>query len=257
MGKVTLPDGREFEQEELVALFEKLRADFPADQVEKLPKNLTKNSPRGKCAKGSRDNVSADGHYCGGYHGYAIHLDYIGHAGITDRLNSVDPFWNLDFAYHNADGSPVIDFQNGLAYYRLTILGHTRLCVGDAGGKQLTGNGHKEMFGDALRNGAMRFGVGTYLWSKSEEAARRKTGELADEISARENLSGKQDGNTMSVEDAYTQARATIERVTAEGVDSLRNLAQWAQAEGGWPADLIAEVNKRIAIASGTAKETN
>ena len=40
---------------------------------------------------------------------------------------------------------------------------------GDAQGKT-GGNATKEIIGDALRNAAMRFGIGTYLWGKSDKA---------------------------------------------------------------------------------------
>lgn len=129
--------------------WEALRRPFPPEQIEKLQK--FKNGPA---------------------------LDYIGHATITERLQEVDPEWSIDFAYHDENGMPVIDHQNGLAYFKMTVFGVTRLCVGDTGGKPLHGNGHKEMMGDAIRNGAMRFGVGTYLWSKSEEAEMKKRNPL-------------------------------------------------------------------------------
>lgn len=126
--------------------WEQLRRPFPPEQIEKLQK--FKNGPA---------------------------LDYIGHATITERLQECDPEWGIRFAYHHKEtGLPVIDYDNGYAWFILTVFGVDRLCIGDTGGKPTHANGMKEMEGDAIRNGAMRFGVGTYLWSKSEEAEMKK-----------------------------------------------------------------------------------
>lgn len=89
-----------------------------------------------------------------------IHLDYIGHAAVTDRLNTVDPKWTWEPAAVDPMGSPALDKENNL-WIRLTIGGVTRLGVGD--GKDM-----KERVGDALRNAAMRFGVALDLWTKDE-----------------------------------------------------------------------------------------
>lgn len=173
---VRLPDGRELSQSDYERRLALLSKDFPASQVEKLPKPLKggRDQPRFQCRPGTQ--ASADGYHCGGYHSRAIHLDYIGHATITERLNEVDPFWTIDFMVKQPDtGQPQVDADG--TWFVMTVLGVSRPCIGDAGGKGLTANGRKELMGDAIRNGAMRFGVGTYLWSKSEEAERRKLGE--------------------------------------------------------------------------------
>ena len=144
-----------------------LARPFPSDQIEILPKPYKKDSPKGKCAE------------CGGYHGLpAVHLDYIGHAGITMRLNEVDPTWNWEPLALAPNGLPLIT-NDGL-WIKLTVLGVTRLGFGDAQGKSGP-NAVKELIGDALRNAAMRFGVGTYLWSKSEAALALKERQGGDE----------------------------------------------------------------------------
>ena len=126
-----------------------LRKPFPAGTVGKLPKPHSKDSAKGKCSE------------CGGWHGLpAVHLDYIGHAAVTDRLNSVDPTWTWEPVSFDAQGLPAID-RDGNLWIRLTINGVTRLGVGD-------GKNAKERIGDALRNSAMRFGVGLDLWTKDE-----------------------------------------------------------------------------------------
>ena len=113
-----------------------LRKPFPPEMVGKLPKR-TKN---------------ADGSW-----GPTIHLDYVGHAAVTDRLLTVDPAWSWEPLALDAQGLPA--YQNGNLWIRLTICGTTRLGVGD-------GKSAKECIGDAIRNAAMRFGVALDLWAK-------------------------------------------------------------------------------------------
>lgn len=132
-----------------------MRTPFPAHQISKLPKPYKKDSPKGKCAE------------CGGYHGLpAVHLDYVGHAALTDRLLDVDPAWTWEPLALDTSGLPMIDGNGGL-WIRLTVLGVTRLGYGDAQGKT-GGDAMKERIGDALRNAAMRFGAALDLWHKGD-----------------------------------------------------------------------------------------
>lgn len=125
-----------------------------------LPKPYKADSPKGKCAE------------CGGYHGLpAVHLSYMGHAEVTLALIEADPCWNWRPMALDVDtGTPVI----GVAQRRLTMWGYLtvqgveRLCVGTC--EPGKGDPEKELIGDLLRNGAMRFGIGTKLWSKAVAA---------------------------------------------------------------------------------------
>lgn len=132
-----------------------LRKPFPAHQISKLPKPYKKDSPKGNCPE------------CGGYHGLpAMHLDYVGHAALTDRLLDADPSWTWEPLAVGEDGLPRLDGNGGL-WIRLTVCGVTRIGYGDADGK--TGPAAmKERIGDALRNAAMRFGAALDLWHKGE-----------------------------------------------------------------------------------------
>lgn len=131
-----------------------LRVPFEAHQISKLPKPYSKDSAKGNCKE------------CGGYHGLpAVHLDYVGHAALTDRLLEVDPLWNWK-PVAMVDGVPVIDKDGGM-WIELTVCGMTRLGYGDAQGKT-GGNATKERIGDALRNAAMRFGAALDLWHKGD-----------------------------------------------------------------------------------------
>lgn len=152
------PDGR---QQGL----DRLREPFPPNQVGLLPKPIKKDQPeRYPCRPGTP--ASADGKFCGGFHVRSVHLDYVGHAALTDRLLDADPAWTWEPVAFGADGLPVLDRQGGL-WIRLTVQGVTRLGYGDAQGK--TGpNAIKEAIGDALRNAGMRFGAALDLWHKGD-----------------------------------------------------------------------------------------
>ena len=154
----------EYDEKTIAEKLELLRKPFSADQIEKLPKYCGKKDQYGKIPKSAYGTCPE----CGKRHPLpAVHLDYVGHAGITERLNEVDPFWNWEPMGYTQTGLPLI--VDGTMWIKLTVLGITRIGVGDAQGK--TGpNAIKEIIGDAIRNAAMRFGVATYLWSKSEKA---------------------------------------------------------------------------------------
>lgn len=126
-----------------------LTKPFPPGTVGKLPKPYKKDSPKAQCRE------------CGGYHGLpAVHLDYVGHAAVTDRLLSTDREWTWEPLGLDQNGLPALD-RDGNLWIKLTVAGVTRIGVGD-------GASMKERIGDALRNAAMRFGVALDLWSKEE-----------------------------------------------------------------------------------------
>lgn len=137
------------------------------------------------CKPGTQ--ASADNRYCGGYHARSIHLDFVGHAALTDRLLEVDPEWYWEPMGTDEYGQPVFDKLGGM-WIKLTVLGVTRLGYGDAQGK--TGpNAIKEVIGDALRNAGMRFGMALDLWHKGDlheaQEEQGKIGEPSDPTPAR------------------------------------------------------------------------
>lgn len=98
-------------------------------------------------------------------------LTYMGHAEVTLALLAVDPRWSWEpVAFDQSSGLPVIDEQGDrlVLWGYLTVHGHRRLCVGTC--ERRKGDPEKELIGDLLRNGAMRFGIGTKLWSKAVDA---------------------------------------------------------------------------------------
>jgi hypothetical protein len=140
-----------------------LRKPFDAHQINGLPKPTKAQTDEVKrdFKKGIRCTI------CGGWHHpKVVHLDYVGHAALTDRFLDVDPLWTWEPFAVDQVGLPAIDQQGGL-WIRLTICGMTRIGYGDADGKQ-GGAAMKERIGDALRNAGMRFGAALDLWHKGE-----------------------------------------------------------------------------------------
>lgn len=141
----------------------KLREPFPANQISKLPKESKAQADQRKANR----EVAVNCKVCGGWHHKnAVHLDYVGHAALTDRLLDTDPEWSWEPLTYTDDGLPAFDRTNGL-WIKLTVCGVTRLGYGSADGKT-GGDAIKEIIGDALRNAAMRFGAALDLWHKGD-----------------------------------------------------------------------------------------
>ena len=151
------------------AAWDNLRKPFPKEVMGLLPRvSCYACSQASKGARSALDK-HCDRHKmskckeCGAYISEAhIHLDFVGHAAITDRLNSaVGPDgWVLEPMGVDEHGNPVV--KNGELWCWLYVAGVRKMCVGDGASSA------KELIGDALRNGAMRFGVALDLWTKDE-----------------------------------------------------------------------------------------
>lgn len=137
----------------------KLYAQPPAETLAKLPKPYSKDNPKGSCSE------------CGGFHGLpALHLDYLGHADLTLILLAIDPDWNWEPAAVNPEtGGPAISREGNrlVMWATLTLLGKTMRGVGTCAANK--DDPEKELIGDFLRNAAMRYGIGTKLWSKVKD----------------------------------------------------------------------------------------
>lgn len=143
-----------------------LREPFDEKHISKLPKPSKKQTDEVKAdyRKGIRCTL------CGAWHHKdVVHLDYVGHAALTDRLLETDLEWNWEPIAVTETGAPVVDNDGGMWIF-LTVCGVTRRGYGDAKVSNLkTGsNATKERIGDALRNAAMRFGAALDLWSKAD-----------------------------------------------------------------------------------------
>lgn len=151
------------QDETKIKALQKLREEFPAHQIGKLPKPTKQQADAVKAdyRTGIRCKV------CGQWHHPDVqHLDFVGHAAITDRILDVDPFWFWEPLAFDPNGLPQFDPMGGL-WIRLTICGMSRLGYGHAEGKK-GGDAIKESIGDALRNAAMRFGAALDLWHKGD-----------------------------------------------------------------------------------------
>lgn len=140
-----------------------MRKEFLPNQISQLPKPTKKQTEDVKAdyKKGVRCTICGTWH-----HPDVIHLSYVGHAALTDRLLDCDPAWSWEPLSLGTDGHPVIDKDGGM-WIKLTVCGVTRLGYGDAQGK-IGGDAMKERIGDALRNAAMRFGAALDLWHKGD-----------------------------------------------------------------------------------------
>lgn len=139
----------------------RLRQPFPPESVGKLPKSSCRacsQAQNKRCDRHTWVNNCPECH--GGHSSATVHLDYVGHAAVTDRLLAVDPLWSWEPLALGPDGLPALDRTNNL-WIKLTINGVTRIGVGD-------GKSAKECIGDAIRNAAMRFGVALDLWAKDD-----------------------------------------------------------------------------------------
>lgn len=139
-----------------------LRAPFPPHQISKLPKPTKAQTDKVKAdfKSGVRCKICGTWH-----HPDVVHLDYVGHAALTDRLLDVDPNWSWEpVADPVGHGFPIVP---GGMWIKLTVEGVSRYGFGCADGKS-GGDAIKEVIGDALRNAAMRFGAALDLWHKGD-----------------------------------------------------------------------------------------
>jgi len=155
----------------------RLREPFAPHHISKLPKptKAQTDAVKNDYKNGIRCKICGSWH-----HPDVVHLDYVGHAALTDRMLDVDPHWSWEPVAFR-DGLPAFDHTGGL-WIRLTVCGVTRLGYGHAAAKpgQDPGSREKEVIGDALRNAAMRFGAALDLWHKGDLHADDAPGERRD-----------------------------------------------------------------------------
>ena len=143
---------------------ELLRAPFDKKLIGKLPKPTKAQTDALKAKDGYKKGIRCK--ICGQWHHpKVVHLDFVGHAAMTDRLLDCDPEWNWEPLAMDEKGLPT--YSDGGMWIKLTVCGVTRFGFGSADGKT-GGNAVKEIIGDAIRNAAMRFGGALDLWFKGE-----------------------------------------------------------------------------------------
>jgi hypothetical protein len=199
--------------------------------LSKLPKPTRKNANKGLC------NV------CGGWHGLpAIHLDYMGHADVTLALIAIDPLFDYGWLTHD-DGTMLIVDRSGRMVLEgwLEVHGVRRRCVGTCESGKM--EPEKELIGDLLRNGAMRFGVATALWSKSDahEGRDADDGEPAQEATPDE-VAG--DAASVRVGEIVKAVPGASDVLRALGAHHGKGFGGEALTDPAWRAIVLAELDK-------------
>lgn len=198
--------------------FAKLREPFPPDKIGHLPKLTCSDctASRGSCTKHPRRYCPLCKSNLSPQH---IHIDYVGHAHVTERLLEVDPKWTWEPLAIDNEGLPATDANGGI-WMRLTVGGHTRIGYGHANGKR-GGDAVKEAIGDGIRNAAMRFGVALDLWKKETPAP-------VDDVPARQVERPRQ-----TPEDRAAELRgqiAAIGKAAGKAVDEVASdFAVWSR----------------------------
>jgi hypothetical protein len=201
------------EQKKLTGL-QLLRVPFPDHQISKLPKptKAQTDAVRSDFKKGIRCKL------CGAWHHPdVVHLDYVGHAALTDRLLDADPNWNWEPVTQT--GLPEIDQNNGM-WIKLTVCSVTRLGYGHAEGKN-GGDAIKEVIGDALRNAAMRFGAALDLWHKGDLHSDEDEGKATTDMKQEQRQQKPPQPDTEAIE----QAKEYLSE--ANSLDDLK--ARWGR----------------------------
>lgn len=142
-----------------------------------------------------------------------MHIEFVGHADVTDRLLEVDPDWTWEPVAFGPDGLPALTPDGGL-WIRLTVAGVTRIGYGGADGK--TGDDAvKEAVSDALKVTAMRFGVALDLWRKNETSGKP----AEDEVPQQRTNGHRQDQPPPpgAAEAARVELRALVKAAGADG----------------------------------------
>lgn len=179
--------------DELAAGLAKLREPFPSEAIGKLPKVTCKACVDRNCKDHTRKKCSECEAFMTPAH---IHIDFVGHAQVTDRLLSVDPEWTWEPMAWAPDGLPaLVRNERGTPvgmWIRLTVLGVTRPGYGSCEQNKI--EVVKELIGDALRNAAMRFGVALDMWSKGElESVLEEPGEEKPKLNGGDTLKKARD----------------------------------------------------------------
>lgn len=145
----------------------KLREHFPPEAIGKLPRVTCSDcSKRDRnCERHTKTKCEVCKNYISTAH---IHLDFVGHAGATDRLLTTDDTWTWEPMAYGPDGLPLCTVNRdgnpvGLWIW-LYVCGVRRPGYGSVEGAK--SDAIKELIGDAIRNAGLRFGIALDLWAK-------------------------------------------------------------------------------------------
>lgn len=223
-----------------------LRAPFPPEAVGKLPRSTCRacsDTKAGTCEKHPRKTRCG---VCNNWHtpDGTMHIDFVGHADVTDRLLEVDPGWTWEpFTEEQMRSLPPAYAGAGL-WINLTVHGVTRPGFGDCNGPQRGGDAVKIAIGDALRNAAMRFGVALELWAKGDRewAGAEKHPESSPPMDAPGPRQDRPGTNEDRAADARRVKSLLIRLDTLaedQGITREQITAKWRQAHGGIPVEAL------------------
>lgn len=213
---------------------ELLRVPFPEHHISKLPKPTKAQTEQVK----ANFKVGIRCAICGAWHHPDVtHLDYVGHAALTDRLLDADPNWFWEPLALGPNGLPAIDGDGGM-WIKLTVCGVTRLGYGDAQGKS-GGDAMKERIGDALRNAAMRFGAALDLWHKGDlhleeesepqkESAKSVAKDVHDSLSAEQKAFIQETANHIVAALSIDEIDRAHEIFYRKNLDNEEKMAIWS-----------------------------
>lgn len=234
---------------------ELLREPFPATQISQLPRITCKECQKygDSCSRHQKRKCAT----CGAFAGQHIHLDFVGHAALTDRLLDADPNWSWEPIAFDGKGLPAYDEIGGL-WIRLTVCGVTRLGYGDAQGKS-GNNAVKEIIGDALRNAAMRFGAALDLWHKGDlhadddQQATAEHRQLVDKTLSDDNKAARASRGELPAEDPWAAPVVTDSEWMADWTARLDRADSLGVLRGLWDEAIDQRKAQKVADADFTA----
>jgi len=106
--------------------------------------------------------------------GSGLELDYVDHATVTRMLIDIDPYWEWEPMGLTEHGTPYLECDESgnprAMWVLMTVCGRTIPAVGtiERPGAKGYGDTLKELIGDAIRNGALRFGICGGLWARGK-----------------------------------------------------------------------------------------
>lgn len=192
-----------------------LRAPFPPELISKRPTiycRECRNAPGKICKNHGKVRCNGCGQTMTSAH---MHLDYVGHADVTNRLLDADPGWNWVPLSCDSRGLPQFEEDGGL-WIKLTVCGKTVICYGAPQPGKKGPDAIKETIGDAIRNGAMRLGVALGLWGGKFGEYLDADPDTIDAIPT--------DMEPLAAQATVTQRRRIIELWTALGYVGSANL---------------------------------
>ena len=134
-------------------------------------------------------------------------------------------------AYDPTTGGPLITTQGNrmVMWGRVTVHGKSIIGCGTCEARKT--EPEKELVGDMIRNAAMRFGIGTKLWSKAvDEPATKQTSPLAGERRKAEQANELLERCKAAADDVKAELRAIAEAAGRKiGVASFMEDAQFAR----------------------------